>query len=98
MKRSLLSLALALSFFALPSAQAKRRYTSAYFGVWGSGPDDVYVVGVDFVHEAGLILHTSDHGSSWQPLKKIPVDPLENQGLAAIWGSAKDDVYAVGEK
>lgn len=54
-------------------------------GVWGSGDDDVFVVG-----RAGAILHSVDAGRTWHP----QISGVKR--LAAIWGSSKADVYAVG--
>ncbi|MDC0749280.1 WD40/YVTN/BNR-like repeat-containing protein [Polyangium mundeleinium] len=55
------------------------------FGVWGSGPNDVYVVGA-----GGKILHSTD-GLQWTAQ---PSGTTEN--LYAVWGSGPGDVYAVG--
>ncbi|MGD8859106.1 MAG: hypothetical protein PVI30_03785, partial [Myxococcales bacterium] len=57
------------------------------FGVWGSGPDDVFIVGgTDRVAE---IYHYD--GSDWSPMEAPDV-------AALIWvtGFGPDDVYAVG--
>ncbi|WP_438045046.1 hypothetical protein [Sorangium sp. So ce128] len=53
-------------------------------GVWGSGPDDVFVVG-----DEGTIAHYD--GESWQ------VTLLDSgEHLQAVWGSGPEDVFAVG--
>lgn len=62
--------------------------TLALFGVWGSAPDDVFIVGGS---EDEAVIHHYD-GSEWSRM-----DPPE--GVAAlIWvtGFGPDDVYAVG--
>jgi cysteine-rich repeat protein len=55
-------------------------------GVWGSGPDDVFVVG-----DGGVILHRTRDG--WQRA----AEGLTTAKLAAVWGSGPGDVFAVGE-
>lgn len=56
-------------------------------GVWGSGPDDVFIVGGD--EAQGEIYHYD--GSDWTPME-LPTTPL------VVWsyGFGPDDVYAVG--
>jgi photosystem II stability/assembly factor-like uncharacterized protein len=54
-------------------------------GVWGSGKNDVYVVGA-----AGTILHTAD-GKTWQPL-----DAKTSENLQGVWGSGAKRVFIVG--
>jgi photosystem II stability/assembly factor-like uncharacterized protein len=55
---------------------------TALYGVWGSGPDDVYAVG------DGVIVHSN--GASWTP------QTTGDYGFRAVWGSSANDVYAVG--
>jgi photosystem II stability/assembly factor-like uncharacterized protein len=50
--------------------------------VWGSGTDDVYVIGDG-------IYHSSDRGGTWQVQR--PFDPKEL--LFDVWGSGPRDVY-----
>jgi len=57
--------------------------------VWGSGPDDVFVVGG--TREQGEIYHYD--GSIWQAMN-VPTAPL----LIWVFGFGPDDVYAVGEE
>ena len=54
-------------------------------GVWGSGPNDVYVVG-----NSGTVLHSVD-GIAWTPLTSGT-----SVALNAVWGSGPTDVYIVG--
>lgn len=56
--------------------------------VWGSAPDDVYVVGGDY-NAGGIILHYD--GSAWKQIQTSVTVPL-----SAVWGSAADDVFVVG--
>src|SRR5262249_34519229 len=57
---------------------------------WGSSSDDVWVVTSGFF-EAGDIVH-SDGSGSWTRVRG-DVPPLND-----VWGSGRDDVYAVGAK
>jgi len=57
-------------------------------GVWGSGPDDIFVAGNDGTGYGGYIAHFADgefdryeYPESW---------------IGGIWGSGPDDVWAVG--
>ena len=52
--------------------------------MWGSGPDDVFVVGYD-----GTVLRYN--GSEWQDMSND-----EWFALYDVWGSGPDDVFAVG--
>jgi cysteine-rich repeat protein len=56
----------------------------ALYGVWGSGPDDVFAVG-----PSGAIVHHD--GTGWEVMDSGSID-----WLTAIWGSGSDDVFAVG--
>jgi len=53
-------------------------------GVWGSGPNDVFVVGVDVWHWDGI---------AWS-MVFAPSNPVN---LYAVWGSGPDDVFVVGQ-
>jgi len=61
-----------------------RENVFAYFKVWGSGPDDVYVVG-----DAGIVLHWD--GAAFEELFVGATDDL-----VAVWGLGPDFVVAVG--
>ena len=61
--------------------------TQVLFGVWGSGPNDVFAVG-----DGGVILHSANDGATWQ---------AQNFGdtqifYFGVWGSGPNDVFAVG--
>ncbi len=56
-------------------------------GVWGSAPDDVFVVGGD--EARGVVFHFD--GAAWTPME-IPEVPL----LVWVFGFGPSDVYAVG--
>jgi hypothetical protein len=54
----------------------------AYNAVWGSGPNDVYAVGLSYAHY---------DGTAWT---NPPV--FSAQQLFGIWGTAANNIYAVG--
>src|SRR5256885_16145358 len=56
--------------------------TQYLFGLWGSGPSDVFAVG-------DLILHFN--GTGWTALSGAP-----NEAWRAVWGTAANDVWVVG--
>ncbi len=65
------------------------------YGVWGTGPDDVWTVGGD---PAGIgprpaLLHWN--GAQWDAAAVPP--EADGRILYKVWGSATDDVWAVGE-
>jgi hypothetical protein len=66
--------------------------------VWGSGPDDVWVVGGNPngpLGEGGSILHWD--GSSWSvPPVSFAIAIYYAPFLTTIWGSGRDDVWAAG--
>ncbi len=55
------------------------------WGVWGSGPNDVFAVGDD-----GTILRHD--GSSWSSMSSG-----STEALTCVWGSGPNDVFAVGD-
>lgn len=59
---------------------------SNLYAVWGSGRDDVWVVG-----DSGSLLHGD--GILW-----TAVTPVTDRGLRAVWGSGRADAWAVGER
>ncbi|NLI55798.1 hypothetical protein GX420_02250 [bacterium] len=52
--------------------------------VWGSGPNDVFIVGDD-----GVILHYN--GTSWSSM-----DSGTTNYLLSVWGNGPNDVFAIG--
>jgi hypothetical protein len=68
------------------------------FGVWGSSATDLWAVGSEKVGSGpsafyqAILLHGD--GSSWERVAS-PTDGTQSQ-LNAVWGSATDDVWAVG--
>ncbi|HUH05204.1 MAG TPA: hypothetical protein VML75_24565 [Kofleriaceae bacterium] len=61
------------------------------FGVWGSGPSDVHLVGGGFqaTGNAGVSAHFD--GAGWTRTDSGPA-----QVLFKVWGSGADDMWAVG--
>ncbi len=55
-----------------------------FLGVWGSGPDDIFVVG-----QPGLIFHWN--GTGWQQEESGTTAPLTD-----VWGDGAGTVYATG--
>ncbi len=66
-----------------------------FHAIWGSGPDDIFVVGSDFSDPdpAGLIVHFD--GTTWTPLT-LPVKLSGPFGLLGVSGTSADDVFIVG--
>jgi hypothetical protein len=63
---------------------------ASFYGIWGSGSDDVWAVGAGAAPgDAGMILHWN--GGSWAPSSTPPIS-----GLGGVWGSGSTDVWAVG--
>jgi len=64
------------------------------FGVWGSGPEDVWIVGGDPGPEGGekdVLLHWDGRSLARQPL------PERGATLLKIWGAGPDDIWVGGE-
>jgi photosystem II stability/assembly factor-like uncharacterized protein len=55
--------------------------------MWGSGPNDVYIVG-----DSGTLLHSTDGAKTWTP----EALGLTNENLYSVWGIGTDHVYVVG--
>lgn len=62
--------------------------------VWGSAPDDVYLVGYGFRAQAARILHYD--GRSWSSVADFDREDVAGQGLESVWGASASDVFAVG--
>ncbi len=57
-------------------------------GVWASGQDDAWAVGVNSSRSVGFIFHFT--GASWTLSHTGP------RGVSAIHGTSRDDIFAVG--
>lgn len=70
--------------------------TGTLRGVWASSEKDVWAVG-----EGASIYHSAGDGS-WTPVQIDPYEiPMQDpkvikEDLSAIWGTAKDDIWAIG--
>lgn len=60
-----------------------------FFGLWGTGADDVYAVGGQIYPERQAIAH-------YDGLRWTTVYTAEAPALTAAWGTGSDDVFAVG--
>ena len=62
------------------------------FGVWGSSPTDVYIVGSSGVKggDQGTIVHFN--GVTWRPIAAGKFFSLQG-----VWGASASDVFAVGK-
>lgn len=76
--------------------------TGPLYGVWGSSKNDVFVVGCgesiptgnNYYRIRGGIFHYD--GSKWSEMSSFDDEFLEGINLHAVWGSSRNDVYAVG--
>ncbi len=59
--------------------------TATLYGIWGTGPGDVFAVG-----DNGTVLHYD--GAAWSPM-----DSGVSAVLYDVWGSGSGDVFAVGQ-
>lgn len=68
------------------------------YGLWGSGPTDVWAVG--YVKEGsnynGIVLRSRGDGR-WAPDPDLPAAKLVGLPLYGVWGSRFGDVYVVGQ-
>src|SRR5262245_53705725 len=68
-----------------------------FAGIWGSGPDDVFAVGLDDTDPPndGPIRHWD--GVRWAPMKFDPsLQNVSSMFLSGVWGSGPNDVFAIG--
>ena len=61
------------------------------YGIWGSGPNDIWAVG-----KAGTIMHGTAVNTTWQ-WQTIHSDAT-SVDLYGIWGSGPNDIWVVGQK
>jgi hypothetical protein len=83
----------AWSLFTLPATADREP-----LDVWGTSPQNLYVVGVlhgapdpNNANDQGLILHYD--GSGWNET----IRPAVGVHLKAVWGTAPDNIYVVGD-
>ncbi|MGB0715407.1 MAG: WD40/YVTN/BNR-like repeat-containing protein [Phycisphaerae bacterium] len=65
------------------------------FGVWGSSPDDIWMVGGEAGFGSPVILRYD--GTTFENVP-VPETDREDSALLKVWGTAADDVFAVGEQ
>ena len=67
------------------------------WGVWGAAPDDLWTVGGNGRQEdQATILHFD--GTAWTEATLPPIQRASVGAFFKVWGSARDDVYAVGQR
>jgi hypothetical protein len=71
--------------------------TGIVFGIWGSGPDDLWAVGGNFGGASGAFVWRSD-GGPWRLAEGFPTDLAGDHAAWKVWGSGPDDVYVVGTR
>jgi hypothetical protein len=67
------------------------------FGIWGTGPGDIWSVGGDINQNVdGVIVHWD--GAAWTESNKVTPNPTGGAVRQAfkVWGSGADDVWVVG--
>ncbi|MEZ4241102.1 MAG: hypothetical protein R3F59_34075 [Myxococcota bacterium] len=68
------------------------------FGLWGSGPTDIWTVGGDIQgNQDGVIVHYD--GTQWTEAHRVSKDPTDNlttRQAFKVWGAAANDVWVVG--
>ena len=70
--------------------------TGYLFGIWGSGPSDVYAVGYGYNGTAVVPLVYRWDGTNWNVFT-LPLPAGVTAGsLSGIWGSSGNDIYVVG--
>lgn len=71
--------------------------TQDLWGIWGAAPDDLWAVGGTArrpMEAVPTLLHYD--GSAWTEQELPPITPVNVTAIFKIWGSAANDVYAVG--
>ncbi len=66
------------------------------YGIWGSGPADVWTVGGDPAGVGRLPAICHWDGGVWTAV--TPPPEADGRMIYKVWGSASDDVWAVGEQ
>jgi hypothetical protein len=61
-------------------------------GVWGSGPNDVYLVGRAKNADVGFMLHWD--GKNWSRVTDAALQTTSN--LTSVWGTGPEDVFVAG--
>lgn len=77
----------ACSSSPLWTAHSLGQAVGAYWAIWGSVADDIYVVGNQ------TVVHSKDRGTTWTA---AGVQAQTLSDFQTVWGSASDDVYIGG--
>ena len=73
----------------------EQKTTSTLYGVWGTGEGNLYAVGGDPLGAGGpVVLHIE--GDLVEEVTDLPATLPAGATLFKVWGSAADDVWAVG--
>jgi uncharacterized repeat protein (TIGR02543 family) len=85
------------SWVAIPPALPSGWQTGSFYGAWGSAANDIYVVGggQDGSGNNMPLMYHYD-GSNWVAIPPALPSGLQRGFLNGAWGSAANDVYAVG--
>lgn len=62
--------------------------------VWGTAPNDVFLVGYGFLAAAARVLHYD--GSEWTTVHDFDREDVAGLGFESVWGSSDRDVFLVG--
>jgi hypothetical protein len=66
-----------------------------FFGLWGSGPDDVYAVGGNLTQPTGGAAVLRYDGSAWTSVA-LPAAAAATIAMYKVWGTSADDVWVCG--
>jgi hypothetical protein len=66
------------------------------YGIWGSGPTDIWTVGGDPAGFGPVPAIEHWDGAAWSPV--APPPEADGRMIYKVWGTASDDVWAVGEQ
>jgi hypothetical protein len=71
------------------------RTRGTVYGVWGSGPNDVWAVGGDPIYGTGAFVwrYAGDH---FESAGTLPVAPDDVIAYFKVWGTSANDVWIVG--
>jgi photosystem II stability/assembly factor-like uncharacterized protein len=79
---------------------------TVFYGVWGSSPDDVWIVGGPILIASGEVQPEGDvlmhfDGETWSQVDLSDVErafPEKERALFKVWGANEKDVFVVGEE
>lgn len=65
------------------------------WGVWGSGPGQLWTVGGDVLAQDGAPVMLRGDGDTWEPVA-LPADQRASRALFKVWGTGPDQALAIG--